>query len=117
MAESLRQRLIIITPYANRSFQPGPRAAPARKHDLVTLTRPNREKLSQPRKVNLGPYPPAMQRNWLATITAKEAEATASSQPPHLPSQQKHQLLSSLLHLHLLIQSTVQFVPQWGNLS
>ena len=43
---------------------------------------PNREKLSQSRKVNVGTYPPATQKNWLATIKAKEVEATASSQTP-----------------------------------
>ena len=38
--------------------------------------------LSQPRKVNVGPLPEATQRNWLATLKTKEAEATAPSQDP-----------------------------------
>ena len=71
MAEFLRHGQIIATPYANKAFQPRPKATATRKHKLETLTRPNREKLSQPRKVNVGPYPPATQRNWLATLKAK----------------------------------------------
>ena len=59
-----------------------PKATARRKSNLVTLTRPNREKLSQPGRVNVGPYPPATQRNWLTTLKAKETEAAASSQTP-----------------------------------
>ena len=80
MVEFLRCRQFTTTPFASRSFQSRPKATAIRKCNLVTLTRPNREKLSQPRKVNVGPYPPAMQRNWLTTFKAKEAEATASNQ-------------------------------------
>ena len=43
---------------------------------------PNREKLSQTRKVHIGPYPPVMQKNWFITVKAKEAEATVASQAP-----------------------------------
>ena len=84
--EYLCCRLTITTPFANRSYQPRPKATPTRRHNLVTLTRPNREMLSLPRKVNVGPYPPVTQGNWLATVKAKEAEATASGQAP-TPSQ------------------------------
>ena len=63
MVEFLRQRQIITNPYANRSYHPRPKATATRKCNLVTLTRPNREKLSQPRKVNVGPLPKATQGN------------------------------------------------------
>ena len=82
MTEYLRQRQIITNPFANGSYRPRPKATAVRRHNLVTLTRPNREKLSQPRKVNVGSLPKATQRNWLATFKAKEVEATASSQAP-----------------------------------
>ena len=82
MTEYLRQRQIIATPFSNRSYQPRPKTTPIRRSNLVTLTRTNREKLSQCRKVNVGPISKAKQRNWLATVMAKEAEATASSQAP-----------------------------------
>ena len=52
MMEYLRCRQTIAIPFANRSYQPRPKATPIRSCNLVTLTRPNREKLSQPRKVN-----------------------------------------------------------------
>ena len=108
MAECLNCRQVIATPFANRSYQPRPNPTAMRRHNLVTLTRPNREKPSQPRKVNVGPLPKATQRNWVIILKAKEAEATIYSQASHLPSQQKHQLLSPLLHPYLLIQSTGQ---------
>ena len=79
MLEFLRCRKISAT-LANRSFQSRPKATATRKHNQVILTRPNREKLSQPREGKVGPYPPATQRNWLASLKAKEARATASSQ-------------------------------------
>ena len=82
MAEFLRQRQIITTPYANWSYQARPKATAARRCNLVTLARPNREKLSQPRRVNVGALPKATQRNWLTTLKAKQVEVTAYSQPP-----------------------------------
>ena len=96
MAEYLRCRQIITTPFANRSYQPRPKATAIRRCNLVTLTRPNREKLFQPRKVNVGPLPKATQRNWLATIRPKKQKLQHPARPPHLPSQQKHQPLSPL---------------------
>ena len=46
MTEYLRQRQIITTPFAYRSYQPRPKATALRRCNLVTLIRPNREKLS-----------------------------------------------------------------------
>ena len=80
MTEYLRQRQIITTPFANRSYQSRPKATAIRNHNLVTPTRPNREKVSQPRKVNVGPLPKAMQRNWLTTLKVNQAEPAASKQ-------------------------------------
>ena len=82
VTEYLRQRQIITTPFANRLYQPRPKATTIRRCNLLTLTRPNREELSQSRKVNIGPLPKATQRNWLATLKAKEAEVTTSSKAP-----------------------------------
>ena len=82
MMEFLRCRQIITITFANRSFQLRPKATATRKHNLVTLPRPNREKLSQPSEVNIGPYPQAIERNWLATLKAKEVEVAAYSQAP-----------------------------------
>ena len=98
--EYLRHRQTITTPFANRSYQPRPRATPIRRCNLVTLTRPNREKLSQTRKINVGPYPPVMQMNWLTTVKVKEAEVTAASQAPtpthpaEIPATQSYTSLS-----------------------
>ena len=68
MTEFLRYRQTVATPFANRCFQLRPKATATRKCNLVILTRPNRDKLSQPMKLNVGPYPPTIQRNWLATL-------------------------------------------------
>ena len=87
MAEFLRHVQIITIPFTNRSYQPRPKATATRRCHLVTLARANREKLSQPRKVNVGPLPKATQRNWPTTLKTKEVEAAALSQAPHLPSQ------------------------------
>ena len=71
--------------YANRSYQPRTKATATRRTNLVTLTRPNTEKLSHLLKVNVGSFPLATQRllpkvkpkTWLATLRAQELEATA----------------------------------------
>ena len=85
MAEYLRCRQIIATPFANRSYESRPKVA-ARRHNLVTLTRPNREKHSQPRKINVGPLPEVTWRDWLANLKVKEVAGATSSQAP-APSQ------------------------------
>ena len=101
MTEYLNQRETIVTQFANRLYWPRSKATAIRRCNLVTLTSPNREKLSQPRKVNVGPYPPEIQRNWPATLKAKEAEATESShtptltQPAEAPVTQSNTSLSS----------------------
>ena len=46
MPEFFRCRQIIANPFAIRSFQLRPKATAIRKCNLVSLTRPNREKLS-----------------------------------------------------------------------
>ena len=74
-------RQIIASPFANRSYQSRPKATAARRHNLVTLTRPNR-KLSQPRRINVSPLPEATQWNWLANLKAKEVAGTTTSQAP-----------------------------------
>ena len=84
--EYLRWRQTIPAHFANRSYQPRPKATPIRRCNLVKLSRPNIEKLSQPRKVNVGPYPSLMQRNWLAMVKAKEAEATKQAPGPTQPA-------------------------------
>ena len=78
-----------------------PKATAARMNNLVILTTPNREKLLQPRKLNLGPFPPATQRTLLAMLIAKEAEGATSQAPT--PSQPMNtpvvQFLTSLVPL------------------
>ena len=90
MTEFLRQRPFITTPYANRSYQKTPMATATKRCNLVTLTRPNTEKLSQPRKVNIEPLPKAKPKNW---------EATASRKASPLPSQQMDQLINPQFNL------------------
>ena len=85
MAEFMKHRQIIAMPFANRSFKPRPKVA-AGKCNLVTLTRPNREKLSLPRKINVRLFHLVAQQNWLATLKCKEVEDATSSQTP-TPSQ------------------------------
>ena len=94
MAEIMRHRQIITTPFTNRSFQPRPKVA-ARKYKLVPCTGPNRAKLSQHRKINARPPPEATQWNWLANLRkAKDPAgittswAPAPSQPMDTPSTQ-----------------------------
>ena len=84
--EYIRQRQTIATHFTNRSYQLRPKATPVRKHNLVTLTTPHKDKLLKPRKVNVGKHPRFLQRNWLAMVRAKEVEATKQAptytQPP-----------------------------------
>ena len=115
MAEFLRCRQITTTPFANSSLRSRPKATAARRCSLVTLTRPNKEKLSQSRKVNVGPLPKATLRNWLPMLKAKEWQVPYPARPPHLASQWKHQSLSSLLFPCLLsILNTMQSANHWG---
>ena len=86
MMEFLRWRQVISTPYTNRSYHPRPKATATKWCNLETITRPSREKLSQPRRVNVGPPPKAKPRTWLATLRAKELDATASRQVPTKPA-------------------------------
>ena len=84
IVEFMRCRQINATPFANRSFQPRPKIA---ARNLVTITRPNRVKLSQPRKINIRPFPPATQLNWLATLKVKEAAGATTNLAPTQTSQ------------------------------
>ena len=45
----------------------------------------NKNKLSKPRKVNVGFHPGFLQRNWIAIVKAKEAEATKQASMPIQP--------------------------------
>ena len=67
MAEFMKHRQIITTPFANRSFQPTPRVA-TRECNLIPLTRPKRGKLYQPRKINVRPLPEATWQNGAGTL-------------------------------------------------
>ena len=118
MAEILRCRQIIASPFTNRSFQLRPKVA-ARKCNLVILNRPNREKLSQPRRINVGSLAEATQQNLLATLKAKEvAGATSSQAPTKLPVNGYTSCVvpyfthTSKHWTYILI--TVQSAPHWG---
>ena len=103
MAEFMKCRQIIATPFSNRSFQPRPKVA-VRKCNLVPLTRPNRAKLSQPRKINIRPLSEATQQNWLTNLKkAKDATSATTSLAP-TPSQPTliHHPHCLLLHVYLL---------------
>ena len=113
MAKFLRCRQIITIPFANRSYQQRPKVAAARKHNLVTLTRPNGEKLSQAQEDKCRALPEATQWNCLANLKATEVADATSSQVPY--TQWIHNPRSPLLHLYLQtlnIPRTVQFAPQ-----
>ena len=88
------RRQAIITPSANRSNQFRPKATSVRRYKLVTFTRPHKDKLSKPRKINVGYHPEFMQRNWLIMIRAKEAsaakQAPTSAQPAKASAAQCH---------------------------
>ena len=101
MREYLRWRQTIATPFANRSYQARPKATPVRRHNLVTLTTPNKDKLSKPRKINVGYHPRFKQRNWLAIVKAKEAETP--KQAPKLAQPAKALVIQS--------QRTVKYAP------
>ena len=88
MAEFMKCRWIIATPFANRSFQTRPKVV-AKKHNLVPVTRPNKAELSQPRKINVGPLPDANQQNWAATLgKANDAAGATTSLPPYRQTSQ-----------------------------
>ena len=42
-------------PFANKSYKPRPKTTPVRRTNLVTLTRPHKDKHPKPREVNVGP--------------------------------------------------------------
>ena len=98
--------------------QARPKATATKRHNLVTLTRPNREKLSQPRKVDVAPLPKAKPRTWLAALRANELEATAlrhastptqladvpADQSPNSPLSPKRKILCDL---HTLMKSAL----------
>ena len=92
MMEYIRWRQTIATPFANRSYQSRPKATHVRRYNPVSLTRPHKDKLSKPRKVNVGHHPKFMQRNWPTTVKAKEVtaakEAPAPAQPAEAPASQ-----------------------------
>ena len=52
MVESVRSLQTTTTPFANRPYQPRSKVV-VEKHNLVQPTRPNRAKLSHPRKINV----------------------------------------------------------------
>ena len=87
MAELVKCRQIIATPFANKSFQPRPKVS-ARKHNLVPLPRLNRAKLFQPRKISVGLLHEATQWNWAASLgKAKDAAGITTSLAPIQTSQ------------------------------
>ena len=55
MVEFMWHRRTIAIPFTNRSFQP--RIKVVAKCNLVSSARLNRAKLSQPRKINIAPFP------------------------------------------------------------
>ena len=63
MTKFMRHKQNITTEFANTPSQPKPKAV-VKKYSLVPLTRPNRAKLSQPRRVNIGLTPEATQQSW-----------------------------------------------------
>ena len=79
---------VIANPFANRSHPSRPKPSPFAKRPKATpikrsnsVTRHNIEKLSKPRKINVGYHPKFMQQNWFA-VKAKEVEAV--EQAPHI---------------------------------
>ena len=82
MTEYLRQIQAIANPFANRSypstlkhspFAKRPKVKPMKRKHL--FTRPHKDKLSKPRKINVGYQPEFIQLNWLAILKVKETEA------------------------------------------
>ena len=93
MAELMWHWQTITTPSANRPYQPMPKIT-VKKRNLVPMTRPNRSKLSQPRKINVRKLPKATQLNWKSSISkcltqgAKDAvQNTSTSLAPIQGSQ------------------------------
>ena len=87
MVEFMKHRLIIVTPFTNRSFQPRHKVA-AKKCNLLPKTRLNRAKLSQPRKINVRSLPEATEWNWAARLgNIKDVSGTTTSLAPIQTSQ------------------------------
>ena len=84
----MRCQQTIIAPFISRSHQPKPKAA-VKKHNLVPLTRPNRAKLSQPRRK----LPKATQLNWASTIRSQGCSTKCVNKPG--PPIQRSQLMDT----------------------
>ena len=67
MIEFMMHWQTITTPFSNRPVQPKSKAV-VKKCNLVPLTQPDRAKLSQARRINVGKLPKATQQNWASTI-------------------------------------------------
>ena len=84
MVEFMCHQQTISNPYVSKLYQSKPKIT-QKKRNLVPLTRPNRRKLSQPRKINVRKLPEGTQLNWASTIgksltqEAKDATQCAST--------------------------------------
>ena len=100
MVEFMRHQQTITIPFANRPYQPRPKVL-VKKHNLVPLTRPNRVKFSQPRRINLRKLPKATQQNWASTIgrgLIQQAKDAAQSVSTSLVPVQGNQLMGHSIH-------------------
>ena len=103
IAEFMKHRHIVATPFANRSFQPRPKVA-ARKHNLVPLIKLSRKKLSQPMKINVRHPPEAISGiGQLLLEKPKMWEVQQPAWPHHRPANQwAHHPHCLLLHQYHL---------------
>ena len=68
MVEITCRRQITTTPYANKTYHPKPRVT-LKKRNLVQFTKPERTRLTRPRKINMQNFPSSTssQLNWKST--------------------------------------------------
>ena len=94
----MHQRQAVTIPYTNKPHHPRAKKTP-KKRNLVPLTKPDRSKLSEPRKINVYKYPTSTsQLNWRSTTRTsltQEATDAACSMSPSLAPMQGNQLMNT----------------------
>ena len=88
MMEYLRQRQAIANPFANRSYPSRPKPSTFAQRPKATfiirrnlVTRPHKDKLSKPRKINVGYHPGFLQCNWLAIVSQRSGSHRTGPHP------------------------------------
>ena len=124
MVEIIHQRQTLTTPFTYRSYHPRPKKTP-KKINSVPLTRPDRSKLSKPRKTNVYKYQASTsQLNWKSktgkSLTQEAIDAAYITSTSLAPMQESQVMNTpstpSPLHLQPLQKSQkIQIIVQYAH--